>query len=310
MLRKWVAGAAWSRSSHVDRLMLRFDLVTSKQRVQEYSRDYADYRAKVAAAPKREIANTTGRIVLPAASTPLPPTRPELLSLAYDTLDDLLLDIVDGLLDLLPFLPPAQVEVDPVARLLKGVRRMFQGTDVRKPLQQHLDDARSVYTIREDGRGLERRINIAAMAAGAQAMTTAEQAGCPVAAARLRAAWSKVGALHPDPGGAYADAVRAVEAVANPMFLPADPEPTLGKVHSHLSQAAHKYELVIADRSGLPASIETAVSMIGTLWHGHRDRHEGGPTNVPINQAAAEAAVVLATALVQLLLTGTVQRKP
>jgi hypothetical protein len=123
-------------------------------------------------------------------------------------------------------------------------------------------------------------------------------------------AWNKIYALKPDPGGAYADSVRAVEAVACPLFLPAADSPTLGQVRAHLDQARSIYELVIANKGNVPASIDVIVEMIGTLWFGHRDRHEGGPTSGPISPESAEAAVSLAVSLVHLLSSGAIRRKP
>lgn len=142
----------------------------------------------------------------------------------------------------------------------------------------------------------------------AKAGVAAVQAGRPRAASRLQDAWAKTYSHHPDPGGAYRDAVLAVEAIANPLFLPADKEPTLGKVLRHLEDAAASYELVILGRSGAPARIDVVVEMIGTLWRGQRDRHEGGISTTAITQQSAEAALSLASTLVQWLASGVVLR--
>lgn len=100
----------------------------------------------------------------------------------------------------------------------------------------------------------------------------------------LRAAFSEAYGIKPDPSAAYSRAVKAVEAVANPLFLSNDPEPTLGKVRSHLDQGRRKYEMVIADKTGAPADIDAVIAMISLLWHGQRDRHEGGPTSAPVTR--------------------------
>ncbi len=98
-------------------------------------------------------------------------------------------------------------------------------------------------------------------------------------ARRLAAAWAKAYALNPDPSGAYSDAVRAVEDVAIPKFLLNDPSASLGKVISHLTDAALKYELVIQGKDATQAGIEPVTAMAKLLWEGHRDRHLGGKTS-------------------------------
>jgi hypothetical protein len=46
----------------------------------------------------------------------------------------------------------------------------------------------------------------------------------------LATAWNRAYGRNPDPSGAYRDAIRAVEASAKPIILPADPVATLGKM--------------------------------------------------------------------------------
>jgi hypothetical protein len=107
---------------------------------------------------------------------------------------------------------------------------------------------------------------------------------------------------------AYGEAVRAVEAAAIPVVIPADPAPTLGKVRSSLEQGAANWEMVIPAKDGATAPVAPVVGMVALLWEGHRDRHAGGPTSASITQAAAEAAVHLAATLVQWFVTGVVRR--
>jgi hypothetical protein len=176
-----------------------------------------------------------------------------------------------------------------------------------------LGDAGSDYRVRgvEEGgyTGLERIVDATVTKAARRAGKDAGAAGRTAAKERLRSAWCKACGLHPDPGGAYADAVRAVEDVACPIFLPTSPEPTLGAVRSHLEQGGHKYELVIADGTAVPANVDVLTSMVVTLWFGYRDRHEGGPTSAAITVEAARAAAYLAAALVRWLSSGAVRRK-
>ena len=179
----------------------------------------------------------------------------------------------------------------------------------REQLETCPSDGHMIFRVRADGRGFERRVSAVSTAAALTAADVAEQAGSPVAARRLMQAWNKTYALKPDPGGAYHDALRAVEAVANPLFLPKDPKPTLGKVLAHLDQAADNYQLVISSEVNQPASIDAVRQMIRTLWFGQRDRHEGGPSSAPITQEAAQAAVAVAVCLVHLLVTGCIYQK-
>lgn len=128
------------------------------------------------------------------------------------------------------------------------------------------------------------------------------------AAQFLRDAWASTYGLHPEPGDAYADAIRAVEEIAIPLLLPSSPAPTLGAVRSTLDKGRANYELVIADKDAQPSSIDMVVDVISTLWFGHRDRHAGHPTSIPITQESAEMAVHTAITLVHYFNTGAIRR--
>ncbi|MFE6914759.1 hypothetical protein [Streptomyces rubiginosohelvolus] len=171
-----------------------------------------------------------------------------------------------------------------------------------------LREGDSAFTVSEDGGKLEHRIDETLHATYDKAVD-AGAAKAAAAAGHLRAAFTEAYGIRPDPSAAYSRAVKAVEAVANPQFLPNAPEPTLGKVRDHLDQGRHKYEMVIADRAGAPAGIEAVVAMISLLWRGQRDRHEGGPTSAPVTQEAAETAVHTAAILVHWISTGSIRRK-
>lgn len=171
-----------------------------------------------------------------------------------------------------------------------------------------LNDGRSVYRVRGDKRGLERRTDAVVTASAKQVIDATEASGRDKAAQFLREAWASTYGLHPEPGDAYADAVRAVEEVANPLLLPRSPAPTLGAVRSTLVQGRANYELVIADKDALPASIDMVIEMISTLWFGHRDRHAGHPTSIPITQESAEMALHTAITLVHYFNSGAIRR--
>ncbi|MER6441251.1 hypothetical protein ABT275_33440 [Streptomyces sp. NPDC001185] len=175
-------------------------------------------------------------------------------------------------------------------------------------LEGILREGDSAFTVSQDYGGLERRIDETLHASYDKAVESGASKA-QAAAEHLRAAFSEVYGIHPDPSAAYSRAIKAVEAVANPLFLPNSPEPTLGAVRSTLDQGRNKYEMVIADRAGAPANIDAVVAMISLLWHGQRDRHEGGPTSAPVSQEAAEAAVHASAVLVHWFSTGAIRKK-
>lgn len=169
-----------------------------------------------------------------------------------------------------------------------------------------LREGDSAFAVSTDCSGLERRVDETLHALYDKAAGAAQ---APTACDHLREAFGKAYGLKPDPSAAYARAIKAVEAVAIPLFLPNAPEPTLGTVRSHLDQGRHKYEMDIADKTGAPADIGAVVAMISLLWHGQRDRHEGGPTTAPVTQAAAETAVHTAAVLVHWISTGSIRKR-
>ncbi|MEV5358027.1 hypothetical protein [Streptomyces sp. NPDC052693] len=101
-----------------------------------------------------------------------------------------------------------------------------------------LREGNSAFTVSEDGSRLERRMDETLHATYDKAVNAgASKAG--MAADHLRAGFSEAYGIKPDPSAAYSRAIKAVEAVANPIFLPNAPEPTLGKVRAHLDQGRH-----------------------------------------------------------------------
>ncbi|MGW6740733.1 hypothetical protein ACWGDX_08305 [Streptomyces sp. NPDC055025] len=189
-----------------------------------------------------------------------------------------------------------------------GWQHIQTAASYARQLDGILREGDSAFTVAEDASGLERRMDEILHATYNKAVE-AGASKAETAADHLRAAFTEAYGLKPDPSAAYSRAIKAVEAVANPLFLPNAPEPTLGKVRAHLDQGRHKYEMVIADKTGVPADIDAAVAMISLLWHGQRDRHEGGPTSAPVTQAAAETAVHTAAILVHWISNGSIRKK-
>jgi hypothetical protein len=178
-----------------------------------------------------------------------------------------------------------------------------------KELQLLLFDGDSAYQVAEDwSQGLERRVPEWVSGAHDQAVAAAASSTGEAAAQLLRSARAKAYGLHPDPSGAYADAVKAVEVLALPFFTPDDPCPTLGKVLGNLRQSHAKYRMRVLGKDGEPASIEAFIATGTLLWNGHSDRHAGTPRGAPIEQHQAEVAVDAAAMLVRWLASGEITR--
>lgn len=177
-------------------------------------------------------------------------------------------------------------------------------------LETLLHEGHSVWKVSDTFDSLERRQDETVTAASHQAGQTAESYGRAAAAERLRNAWGKAYGLHPDPSKAYSEAILAVEAVAVPAITPKEASAHLGHVYGQLRTQGHLYELVITDKSGALASVQPVTELVGLLWNGHTDRHEGNVPAVPISPEAAQMAVHAAATLVQWFASGAIRRKP
>ncbi len=322
-LRDWIYRAVSRLPDDGKRLMIRLGLVVPDGYVREHAHAYARYEEKVreraqlieaeAAAAKEAEGHSSSTALMPSASSisrypfPMPPPDPRVRFLAYGTPVELLLYVIDGVLDLLLYKPAPPATTDPVLQLVRRARKAVRNKDQREILQQLLDDGHPIYRVRSDGRGLERRASLVANAQAITATDAAEEAGFAAAGDRLIAAWHSIYALKPDASGAYRDAIRAVEAVDNPFFLPNAPAPTLGQVIRHLEDHGSDYGMVIAGKTNEPADVSAMIGIMRLLWEGHRDRHEGGRTSAAITLESAEAAVSIAVSLVQLLSTGAIR---
>ena len=319
-LRSWIFETASLDPDEAEHALIRLGLVLPESYWQRYERELkaaeaeqarldAQRKAKLDGRPKPQ-PGTTAYLVPsyePRQFTPSPPD-PHARFLAEGTAPAILLDVADDLLHALCTepLPPGTPRLT-AFRKYPDVKRTKQ---ITSPLRRLLEESRSVYEIRPDQRGLRRRIDVFLADAAERAGVIAEASGRPKAHAYLIRAQDRLFDLHPDPSGAYVDAIRAVEAVAIPLFLPNDQVPTLGKVRKHLSDAGGKYEYVIPDKTGAPGSTAGVVAMLTDLWDGHSDRHAGGPLSVPVIREAAEAAFTLAVSLVTLFSTGAVRPSP
>lgn len=170
-------------------------------------------------------------------------------------------------------------------------------------LDEMLREGGSMYQVRADRTGLERRLDGTVTDVVKRAMDSAPEPG-----RHLKAAWDAAYAVRPDASRAYAESVKAVEAALIPLVLPSDGKATLGKVLGHLRHYEDQWELAIADGQGRAARIEPLVSLATLLWEGHRDRHSGTTSATQITAEAAMMALHGAAAIVQWTVAGALRR--
>lgn len=198
--------------------------------------------------------------------------------------------------------------IDGVLRI--DAERRHTSTHDADSLETLLREGHSIWKVSKACDSLERRQDETVTAAAHQAGQVAKSYGRAAAAEHLSNAWTKTYGLHPDPSKAYGEAILAVEAVAVPAITPKEASAHLGHVYGQLRSQGHLYELVITDKSGAAGSIQPITELVGLLWHGHTDRHEGNIPAISITQEAAEMAVHAAATLVQWFASGAIRRKP
>jgi hypothetical protein len=158
----------------------------------------------------------------------------------------------------------------------------------------------SAWMVSSDGASLHRRVLPEAVTALESALAAAPGSR---AADHLQKAWASAYGRHPDPGGAYREAVKAVEAILCPALLPNDPKATLGKAIAALKDAPQKLAHVF--RRGEPG--QATVGLLDMLWTNQTDRHGSADGPVSATQQEAETAVQLAVLLIQWLSGGAVR---
>lgn len=292
-LREWVYGTLHEARTAtgidedriVERVMMRLDLVLPDAEADEYDQpDTARGRAR--------------------------------RFLAYDTSVDLLLDVVDAVLDLLPAPPefadllthpPAQ----PLARragLVPGTATWVKGR--RTLLDRVFGDSLSVLRVQPGGRGLERRSDALAEVAFGETAASAEAApDAGSAAGQLREAWGCVYALRPDPVKGYWLAVKAVESAAHAVVLPDDAKATLGRMLGHLKASRDRFSLVIGGPGGR-GEVGPLIECMRLLWEGQTSRHGSRSPTRDETLEEAVMAVHLAVMLVQWFTSGAVRELP
>ncbi|MFD7879476.1 hypothetical protein ACFV5G_36215 [Streptomyces sp. NPDC059766] len=230
--------------------------------------------------------------------------------LAYWTPAEKLLDVTDALLDLLP--TGGWQNTPLTAGLSKWQAALIAAnslpdTQYRVPLQRLLNDASSLYTIRDDGRALVRRVDSAVVAVTNAAAKAADQPERGSATRHLRQAFDAAYALQPDPAKAYSEAIKAVESAAHSTLQPKHAKATLGTMLGEFRQVQAKLGVPIAGKTGTEG-LTVVESMMDLLWTGQTSRH--GNLQETRDETVQEAimAVHLASTLVQLFASGAIQR--
>ncbi len=239
--------------------------------------------------------------------------------LAYGTSVDLLPDVVDAVLCLLPvgfkvtMDPPVQKSFT-VAGLaaswaLSAARNSVDWANTRRvALSGLLDDALSMLRVQPGGRGLERRADTSAEAAFGEAVHSADAAPTAGSAAgQLREAWGCVYALRPDAVKAYAQAIKAVESAAHALVEPRNAKATLGTMLGHLRTNRDRFSLVIPGPDG-KGDVEPLIACMALLWDGQSSRHGSSSPTRDETLEEATMAVHLAATLVQWFASGAVRR--
>jgi len=197
-----------------------------------------------------------------------------------------------------------ELVLDFIDYIVADVQRAERSPFGPKRLGSILHQGGSVWRVAEDDEKphLERRVDDTSMAAADKAMAESGHAG-----KLLAEAWQKVYGRSPDPKGAYAKAVLAVEEIAAPFVIPDDPKPTLGKIASAMAnQRNWRYVL---HEGGKESAQDAPLHQVQELWH--RDpRHADGKANYrDPSQQEAETAVFLAVGLVHMFHNGLIARR-
>lgn len=160
-------------------------------------------------------------------------------------------------------------------------------------LEEILATGNSAYRVRADHQGLEMRTTPEVR--DVVQTTVAEATGS--AGEHLATAWNEAYGRNPDPGKAYSEAIKAVEAAAAPVVSPKHLKATLGTIIGDIKSVPQKWSFAIARPNG--DSVEDVHRLMSLLWEGQTSRHGGVNLTVPETLEAARAAVHVAATLVQ-----------
>ncbi|MFJ9634980.1 hypothetical protein ACIRU8_45545 [Streptomyces sp. NPDC101175] len=274
-LRSWIEKAAREPGSRADRVLLRCDLFRDTEHPPDSDVDDAEF-------------------------------------LAWYTPEERLFDVVDALLAFLPgvglpVVAPAGRKVGFMEAVLVSTTSM-NVFKYRQPLEQLLDDSRSAYTVRADGHALVHRVDPVAAAVLETAVRVAQQPDRGSASDHLQRAHTAAYALHPEPGHAYSEAIKAVECAAHATVEPNNQVATLGSMLRVLRQSPGQWDITIPGKTGTEGEA-TVQAMMSLLWTGQTSRHGSQQTTRVETEAEARMAVDLAVPLVRWFADGAIRRR-
>jgi hypothetical protein len=169
-------------------------------------------------------------------------------------------------------------------------------------LDKMLEDTNSLYTVKDDYTGLEKR-DIPEVKEQVQAVVNVAGA----AGSFLMEAWNAAyGRVHNAPYS-YGRSVKAVETALASKITPQNAKQTLGTMITDVRNAPQNFEFVVPDGDN-SNGVETVVNMMRQLWEG-QSRHGGARPKRDETLEEAQAAVHLAATLVQYGISGAFKRK-
>lgn len=175
-----------------------------------------------------------------------------------------------------------------------------------KELEATLEESSSKWRVGKIGsrNGLVERVDETVQRAADDLIRRNERPG------RLLAeGWKHAFSMQRNPSSAYRCAVRAVESAAASILIPADPQPSLGKMITAFRDGMDKWQFTFTVDSKInPKSV--LMQMMQLLWTNDYARHIDADPMAPLNvsQAEAESAVVLALTLTNWFVSGAVTR--
>ena len=128
------------------------------------------------------------------------------------------------------------------------------------------------------------------------------------AGAHIQQSWAATYGQDRNPSTAYREAVKAVEAAAQPVITPTDETATLGKMISAFGDKPAKWDVPLG--ASPDDGRDVLRQMMAGVWHGQHDRHGTSDETRPasVSPEEAEAALHTAISLVHLFTSGLVKR--
>lgn len=176
-------------------------------------------------------------------------------------------------------------------------------------LRERLEFCGSVWTVAPDGLSLARRVEPTAQSQFEEAVHVGD-----LAAAELARAWTAAYGRTPDASGAWHHAIKAVEHIYVPLVVPSLANMNRGGLAHVIGELKDEKAAGWTTPIGVdPADPDQGVGLIRDMLRALKwnpDRHGGGSSFRPPDQAEAETLVHLAVTLVQWGRQGVLSRKP